>query len=387
MGLQIRTMYDVTAVGGRLYPFINEIRRSEIVCIAQYCQNDAFFCRIYGRDLDAFQRLAAGCGVELSMREHPSLFKILRRYRLRLGIPIGVLLCCGIIFYFSNIVATIDILGNNMVSDSVILAVLEQSGVSEGTWMTDIDFTRTERRLRAAVPDIAWVGIRHTGNRLVVEISEATPKIDMLHERTPCNIVSLYDAQITDVRIYNGHLERLVGDGVAKGELLVSGVFEDEKGHITYHHAIASITGIYSKEAELSEYFVTSSSEPTGNVHKRQYFRIFLLKIPLGSGNHGFTDFTVSETDTAFSFLQHELPFGIVQQTFTETETEISTRSEEETRLALNGAIVRYEKNFLSDVEILERKIDYISDENGITCHILYTLKGEIGTTSDIYVK
>lgn len=384
---EIREMYQITASGSRLYPFINAIRQSGIICMAQYCRGDHFFCRIYARDLRRLQEIADDFGIRLERTAQRSLIGWLRRYRLRFGIPLGILLCAGILFYFSNVVATIEIRGNSAVSDSVILAVLARDGIAEGTWIGDIDFTSSERHLRAAVEEIAWVAMRNTGNRLVVEISEATPKVEMLDERTPCNIVSLYDAQITDVRVYSGHLTRMIGDGVAAGDMLVSGVFEDDKGHVTYRHAIADITGIYTKEAELSEYFVTTNSEPTGRVHKRRYFRLFFFKIPLSSGNHGFSTFTETESDIPFSFLGAVLPFGMIQQTCIETETEILTRSEDETRLALNAAIVRYEKNFLTDVEILDRNITYSSDENGMTAKLVYTVEGEIGRISDIYVK
>ncbi len=387
MKLQIRETCDISASGRSLYPFINAIRQSEIACAAQYCRNGTFHCRILRRDLIALQELATAHGVALEVRERPSLLRRLRRYRLRFGIPLGLLLCTGVLFYYSNTVVTIEIRGNAQVSESVILAVLERSGVTEGVWIPGIDFIRSERTLRAAVPEIAWVGMRHTGNRLVVEISEATPNVELLHERTPCNIVSSYDAQITDVTVYSGQLTRLIGDGVAKGDMLVSGVIEDEKGHVTYHHSIASIRGIYTKEAELTEYFTVTETEKTGKTHVSRHLRLFDLRIPLTIGRHNFNTYTETEADIPFSFLGHTLPFGVIQRTYTETLEEITVRTEEETQLALNAAIVRYEKNFLSDVEILDRSITYSSDDNGMTCHISYTVEGEIGTKSDIYVK
>lgn len=384
---KIFEMYDIMAVGGRLYPFINAIRQSEIVCTHQHCRGEVFHCRIFSHDIAQLQRIAARFGVSVELHPRPSLLGRLRRYRLRIGVPVGILLCGGILFYFSNTAATIEIRGNSVVSDGIIRSVLAEQGIAEGVWIGSIDFAHCERSLRLAVPEITWVGIRSSGNRLVVEISEGKPQIDMLSERTPCNVVSMYDAQITDVRVHCGQLMRMIGDGVAKGELLVSGVHEDEKGHVTYHHAICSITGIYQKEAELSEYFTVSETSRTGRVHVRRFFRLFSLKIPMNGGNHGFSEYHKSEKDTPFYFLGIALPFGIVQHTFTETQTAITARTEDETRLALNGGIVRYEKNFLQGIQILDRKIVYSSDENGMSCHITYTLEGEIGTTSDFYVK
>ncbi len=387
MGIPIRSMYSVTASGGRLYRFINDIRQSDIICTAQYCKGGNFHCRIYAADFPKMEEFARISGVSLQYQTHSSFTGWLRRYRFRFGIPAGIILCIGILFGLSNTAAVIDIRGNVQIPENTIRTVLADNGITEGKWIGAMDFLAAEQSLRLGIPDIAWTAIRNQGNHIIVEITEATPKPEMLHERTPCNIVSTEDAQITQVRVYSGHLVRVIGDGVAKGDMIVSGVFEDEKGHVTYHHALASIRGIYTKEADFSEYFTVSDTQYTGRTHEKRWLRIFSFLLPISSGNHGFAEFTERRSDTAFSFLQQTLPFGIVRNTFAETSTEIRTRPEEETRLALHTAIIRYEKNFLSDVEILDREIAYSSDETGISCHIRYTVEGEIGRTSDIFIK
>ncbi len=385
--MRIRSYNEIQARGTRLYAFINAVRQSDMICLAQQCSGEEFRCRIRQRDLPTFQQLADRYGMSLESHTIPSLQGKLRRFRLRIGIPLGLLAAILVIFYCSNIVAVIDIQGAETVSEGAILAMLESEGVTRGSWIAGIDFKRCEQMLRMHVPGVAWAGVRHTGNRLVIEISEATPGIDVLQERLPCNIVSLYDAQITDVTVYNGHLERMIGDGVSKGELLVSGVFETPYGDVKYHHAIASIQGIYEKEAELTEYFTVTETEKTGRTLRRNALQIFHFRIPLSLRKPDFAEYTELETEVPFSIFSHTLPFSIVQQTYTETVTTIRQRTEEETRLALNGAIVRYEKNFLHDVEILERQTTFTADENGMTCHVTFRVEGEIGTVSDIFPK
>lgn len=387
MGIYIRERLDITATGGKLYPFINAIRQSDIICTHQHCKGEVFHCRIYRADLQKMQKIAESCGVTIECTPSHTLLGKLRPYRLRLGLALGSLTCLVILFLYSNTVSNIEVRGNEQVSSSMILSVLAHEGLIPGKWITDIDYENCERKLRLYVPDLAWAAIRHEGSRIVVEVHEATPKTEMLHERVPCNIVSMYDAQITDVCVYNGHLERLIGDGVKKGELLVSGVLEDDKGGVFYHHAIASIEGFYQKEAELTEYFNISKTEKTGKIRTKRYLRLFHLQIPLNLGMHHFEDCTESVTDIPFCFLGKTLPFGIVRRTYAETSTETVTRTEEETRLALNSAIVRYEKNFLSDVKIVDRSISYLAHDDGLSCRISYTLEGEIGCTSDIFVK
>lgn len=385
--MKIREYCDVSAKGRNPYPFINAIRQSAIICGNQHCEGEVFRCRILQSDCEELKKLAADYHMELILHKKRSVIGFIRKYSLRLGILAGILIGTGLIFYESNIVETIEIQGNEGVYSSVILGVLENEGIAKGTWIPDIDMTHCERRVRASIPEIAWCGIRHTGNRLVVEVTEITPRTDILYERTPCNIVASCDAQITGIRIYNGHLQRLLGDGVAKGDLIVSGIFQDKNGRTTFHHAIASVTGIYTKEVELTEYYEVSESVSTGRSFRQRWLRIFGLRVPMTLGFPDFAEFTEIKSDIPFSFLSHTLPCGIQQCTTIEQQTTTIHRSEEEVKLALNASIVRYEKNILSDVTILDRTIEYSQTEEGITCHLTYRVEGEIGTESDIFIK
>lgn len=386
--MQIHEFCDIQAEGKTPYPFINAIRNSPISCGNQYCKGNVFFCRIARKDLSALEELARLHHVHLTVRTAPSLIGKLKKYRFRFGIPAGILLGAVLIFYYSNTVAVIEIQGTETVSDSVILSMLEQEGVAQGTWITDIDMNYCETLLRINIPEIAWAGIRNTGNRLVIQVTEETPHIPMVQERTPCNIISRYDAQITDVRIYSGQLVRLVGDGVSAGEIIVSGVIEDENHHVNYRHALADITGIYIQKAELTEYFINTETIQTGKKTTQKWFRLFNLNIPLQVNKPDFTEYSVKESYTPFCFFGHTLPSGIFRRVTAEKNTSVTERTEQETLLALHAAIVRYEKNFLTDgINILDCQKEYVKDENGITCRLTYTVEGKIGISSDIFAK
>jgi len=384
--MQIREFIDIQAKGRSPYPFINAIRNSAILCGNQYCKGEIFFCRILKKDLPELEELAAQFHMSLTAQDVPSLMGKIKKYKFRLGIPAGILLSIAILFYYSNIVTTIEIQGNETISDSVILSQLKQNGLHPGVWIANLDTRHCETELRVQIPGIAWAGIRNTGNRFVIQITEETPQPDMLHERVPCHVISRYDAQITNVRVLSGQLQRLIRDGVAEGEIIVSGIIQDENGSIHYRHALAEITGIYTQETDLSEPFQVSETSRTGrNLHQR-WLRLFGLKLPLQLNQTEFSESDVTEYDMPFQFLNHTLPCGISHKIINETQTSVITRTEEEAELSLNTAIIRYEKNFLSDVKILDRQAEYITNENGISCHLTYTVEGEIGMTSEFFI-
>lgn len=386
--MQIHEFCEIQAEGRNPYPFINAIRKSSVSCTDQYCKGNLFYFRIARKDLPELEQLAETYHMRLTVQEIPSLIGRLKKYRFRFGIPMGVILGMLIVFYYSNTVAVIEIQGAETVQDSVILSLLEQEGVRQGTWMTDIDMSHCETLLRVKIPEIAWAGMRNTGNRLVIQITEESPPPSMIQERTPCNLISRYDAQITDVRIYSGQLLHLIGDGVSAGEVLVSGVIEQENGQVHYRHALGSVTGIYTQQAELTQYFTDTQTVQTGKKITQKWFQLFNLRIPLGLRKPDYTESSVKEFYTPLNFLGHRLPAGIFRRITSEKQTAVTERSEEDVLLDLNADIVRYEKNFLSEnIEILGCQKEYLQDENGITCRLTYTLKGEISMISEFYVK
>lgn len=385
--MQFREFCNIRADGRTPYPFINAIRQSHITCGNQYCKGEVFFCRILKSDLPELKKLAESYHMNLTIQEQKSFLNKLKKYKFRFGIPLGIIASIFILFYYSNIITTIEIQGNELVSENVILSLLEEENVKSGTWITDIDMNHCETMLRIKIPEIAWAGIRNTGNRLVVEVTEETPQVEMLHERTPCHIISRYNAQITNVEVYSGQLQCLIGDGIAKGDIIVSGIVEDDGGHVNFRHAYAKITGIYTQEIELTEYFVTSQTTQTGEKTCQRWFRLFNLELPLQLYQPDYQESQIKENYTAFHFLGHELPCGIFRRTTKELQTSVTQRTEQEVQLALQSDIVRYEKNFLHDVTILEQNLDFQVNQDNMTCYATYTVEGEIGMTSEFFIE
>ena len=384
--MQWREFCEIRVSGRDLYRFVNALRRSPSACLEQRVAGNVFCGKILRRDLAAVRILAAEYSMQLDVREKRSVLGKIRRYRLRFGLVIGALAGAAIIFWQSNVVETIEIQGTQTVDPQVLTEILTQEGVHRGTWIGSIDVLRCESLLTAADERIAWAGINHTGNRLIVRISESRLNLPMLRERVPCNIVAARDAQITHVTVREGTLCHLIGDGVTKGSLLVSGVVSDEYSHTFYHHANADITGIYTQEAELTEYFEQTETTPTGRTFTRKWFRLFGLKLPLTPGRANFAECKILTSETPLDFLGFRLPCSILRETSQETVTHTQIRDASETMLDLNAQIVRYEQFVLRDVTILDRKIVYDPTETGITAHLTYRVEGEIGEPSEIYV-
>lgn len=384
---QLRGCVRINAQGKNLYRFINMIHNGRMNCFGQYVKKDVFYCEIYRSDLERIYEFADECEVELRHFEYATLSQRLRKYRRRFGILAGIIVGAIACVYFSSVVVTIDVEGNSRVSTDTVLSALEELDVTYGSRISDINFTYCENELRLMVEGVSWAGIRRTGNRIVVEITEIVEKPEMTIERVPCNVVSQREAQIISTSVYDGQLMRIVGDYVMPGDLLISGVIEDSKGHVTKHHAMGRITGIYEETISFSEEFRSSVKKPTGNTRSERYLRLFNAEFPLFFGSNEYESYLTDEREKTLSLGEKELPLGIIAKNITETEYTESVFSKEELDLKLQEKIFLYEKNFLSEVKILDREIVTEQKENSLTYTVKYTIEGEIGIQKEIFIK
>lgn len=384
---QLRGCLKIKAEGRQLYKFINKIHSGRIYCFGQYCKNDTFFCEIYRHDLSRLAEFAKECGVTIEYTEYETLSSKLLRYRKRIGLIIGAVLAVFAVRYFSSVVISIDIQGNSRISDSVILSALDELDIRRGTSIRNINMHRCENELRLMVDGISWAGIRRTGNRIVVEVTELVEKPDMVNERMPCNVVAAHEGEITYTSVYDGMLMRIVGDYVYEGDMLINGVVSDSTGHVTTHHAMGIIKGIYKEKVTFTENYSSELFLPTGRTEEEKYLCLFSLKIPLFIGKNDYANSEVSVSESSSDIFGRQIPISILKESYTETELTKKDFTDEELAELLNSKIYLYEQNFLSDVTIISRNISEIKTTEGLTYDVEYTLEGELGTPMEIFIK
>ncbi len=385
--MKMKRSIRINAKGKQLNRFINAIHQHRIDCREQFCRGEVFHCDIYRRDLKELQDIAKNCGIELKTAEYDSLSARLFRYRRRLGLLIGILLAFTAALYFSQVVVTIEIEGNSVVSDEVILSALEELDIKAGTPVCKINIPYCENKLRLMIDDVAWAGIRHTGSRLVVQVTEVEHVPEMLLDRVPCNIVASRNAEISSVLVRSGQLKHIVGDYVPKGTILISGVDETDNGRTFVHHAMGDIRGIYEENVSFSAPFHAEEALPTGRTDTQRTLRLFSLDIPLYFGKSNYSSPSETKEKNAVIF-GHELPLGIKTRTVSETAVTEKDYTEEELTEKLMERVYLYENNFLGNgTKILSRDITTETNGDALTLRAAYRLEGNICEQRDIFIK
>ena len=384
----IRGIIDFKVSGENVYKFINGIRDKHIVCTSQQCREGCFYGQIYRRDEKKVEDIADETGVNIAFTDrHGFRFKAMR-YRFRFGIILGIIITFGFVFYCSNIVVSIEVCGNNEITREQVISALADIGIYKGRFIPDINFHSCEQKLRLSIPDIAWTGIRHTGSRIVVDVTEVTAPPEMILDDVPCNIVSAKDAQLIYADVYAGHLMKKIGDGIKKGDIIISGTVEDEKGNILKKHAMGKVIGIYNEEITFTQPFEESGQVYTGSEVDKKYLYFFGYRIPLFFDDTEPETYDYSESVNNFVFLGREIPLGIVNTEYNPFTYDTVTYSEDEADKILEQKTSLHEKNFYDSkgIKVLDREIEKNIKKDCMEYKIIYRLEGNIGTEYEIYV-
>ncbi len=150
-------------------------------------------------------------------------FKLFKYRKRKILFLLGVLALC-ICIYFSNVIWSIDIIGNENISAEIIRESLKNSGLYVGKSKLNIDTKKIITSLRIEIKDIAWAGITIDGTKAYLKVVEKTKlPLDQVEEKRIGDILSDKEGTIEKITVYNGTNILNVGDYVEKGRILIEG--------------------------------------------------------------------------------------------------------------------------------------------------------------------
>ena len=257
-----------------------------------------------------------------------------------------------LVFYLSNTVLRIEVYGNESISDERVKSILADYGIKIGAFIPSLDLRDSEQRIITAFDSFSWIGIRSSGCRILVDISELTEKPEMIPISTPCNVVAACDAQIVDIRnVHLGMLIPMLYDGVRKGDILISGTIDGKLDHDYFVHAMGEIIGRYDREVTFEQSYVDSVIN-YGTEKTKKSLYLFGLKIPLYLNKEEKFEYEYSEEIKYARLFNLELPVGIVEADLKPYTVDEIEYSPEQAKIILESKISVYEKNFIKDKDI-----------------------------------
>lgn len=150
-------------------------------------------------------------------------FKLFKYRKRKMLFLLGILALC-ICIYFSNVIWSIDIVGNENISTEELRASLKESGLYVGKSKFNIDTKKVITNLRIEIKDIAWAGVSIDGTKAYVKVVEKTKlPLDQIEEKRIGDILADKEGIIEKITVYSGTNISNVGDYVEKDRILIEG--------------------------------------------------------------------------------------------------------------------------------------------------------------------
>lgn len=251
-------------------------------------ENEEYFFEMFPDDFYRLKAILRKTNSKVSIVSKWGLPFELYRYRSRNCFVIGIMLAFFLVYLVSMFTWDISFVGNQMVTDDVLLKTLKSAGVYHGIMMKNISCDDTEKIIRNEFDEITWVSVEKTGTRLIVHIKENDEDYVVADkDDKPCDLTATKDGVITRIITRNGTPQVKVGDAVTKGTVLVSGVVNvyDDYGTIidsmlVHADADISISTYYEYEDELKEKYTYKIY--SGKESRKYYIEFFDSLIKLG---------------------------------------------------------------------------------------------------------
>lgn len=149
----------------------------------------------------------------------------------RYGVIIGLITAVVLFVISSGLVWDVRVKGNERLSESEVTEALGECGLGIGSSWRRLDKGSVQTRLLSSNRDIAWISINRRGTVAYVEIIESE-NVSRPELNVPgySNIVADRDGVIEEIAVKSGYAVVKVGDVVKRGDVLISGVIENDRG-------------------------------------------------------------------------------------------------------------------------------------------------------------
>ncbi len=282
---------------------------------------------------------------------------LLRRYRLRAGVFIGMLIFIVSITLSSFFIWDVNVTGNVNITAEEIRERLSAYGVREGAFIPSLDMNDIASRVLLESGNISFLKINMRGTVASVEVRERRESGGETAISSPSNLVAKYSGQIERLEVLGGSSQVEYLQPVKKGELLVSGIIDStalgyrlvrSRGKV-----FARVTLAYESEIPLE----TTEKIYTGKEMLKKSIIFFGKSLNISkktSVPYEKYD-TIINKEKIYLFGKIELPIFVITQTFREYREEKRPLSESEVLARALASIDEKSRTELASAEILSR--------------------------------
>ncbi|MBE6779712.1 MAG: hypothetical protein E7545_01905 [Ruminococcaceae bacterium] len=330
-------------------------------------QKGKICCKINVKDFKRLPKIFRKQGVRLHILKRWGLPFFTNKYKRRFGIFAGLLIFVFMLNFLSGFVWIIDVRGNKGVSDFEIISDCQKIGVKEGIFVKGFDAKNKAQELLLKNNKLSWASFNIEGCVLTVDVTEITPKDE--GEFLASNLVADSDGIIKHIDVTVGNCVVKVGDTVKKGDVLVSGIIENENG-TKFVKSRGKIIAETVTVTEVSQNYIIEESVLTGKQKTKTVLEAFTFEIPLYLGVEK-GEYESNYTAKNLKLFGNAIPIRLHRKHFIFKETK-------EVKLSFDLACERLTKQIEKQYPNAEVKKDFFDN------YTFVTMKAKIYESRDI---
>ncbi len=340
------------------------------------------FCTM-GKNEKKCKDLGEKIHCEIDVLERKGLCFFIKRNQKRIAFPIFGGLFLASIFMLSQMVWTIDVVGGG-VEEEEVLSVLQENDLYVGCFFNRVNTDFVESKVIIELLDISHCAITKEGVRVTVTLQERDKKPDFFRTGIPSNIVAKENGQILEMTVREGVTAKKVGEGVLKGDILISGVQAMANSSVRYLQSRGEIIAetYYKKNIVLP--IIGVRMQRTGEQIVRETATLFSFPINLFKNSSiPYVKYDNIIKEQSAQILGKDLPIKIKTQTFYEViEVPYERTIDELVATACDG----FEKE-LQGKEIIKKDVQTENLGADVLITVNYTCKENIAEEREIIVE
>lgn len=375
-----------SVMGGSPESFFNSCARAGVYLWNISSRQSSGACVSLGR----YRRLrpyARKAGCRLRVRERHGFPFLFRRAWKHSGLFAGAAVSVVILILLSMHVWCVELVGNSDLDTGTLLNALSAEGLYSGAKKSAVDTGRIEQKMMLLFPRIGWISINTQGCMMQVCLQEKTDRPDIVEQNRPCNLKASATGQIVSLRIFSGTALVKKGDAVVAGQLLVSGVVEDQFGGVMLKHASAEIMADTTRAFETQIPTDQNIRETTGSLVTRRSLQIFGAHLPLTFVGKPKGDYEMSGTRTDLRLFGTLLPVSLFEEDWTGMKTVPVTLTRAQALRQAQEQLDEYEKNLPQRTRVLSVRWKDRTESRKLFYTAVLQCEENIAKESEILIK
>ena len=319
----------------------------------------AFTFTLTRRDWKRLRRLSRRIDCEMTAVEWRGtpFFLGRLRHRYALWVTLGVGLAA--LVWGSFFIWDFEVEGCENLSQQEILRALERHGVGFGTYGYAVDSPELRNALLLEIPELSYIAVNVKGCRAYVQVRERVPAPEIVSQREPGNTVAAKDALVTAIQPWGGEKQVLPGATVQEGQLLISGVVENDFAGARYLRGMGKVYGRtwYSLRCQVP--LTVEERSYTGEEQTRRALLVGKKRINLYFGSSILQD----TCDKITTWEKWRLPGDVALPVTAVTETlrpytlTQRQRTEEEAMALADAVLTARLEGYLEEGEVVSREL------------------------------